>query len=146
MNYKLLIHKAGGDLSVQVEEGANLFHILKDNGCAPASPCGGRGVCGKCKVLCGGLLSPVTEEEKALFDEERLRDGWRLSCVTKICGDAWVTAPETSKPDICADFEEPSVDGRPMFEKYGAAKGSFLAVKRILKCHPFHKGGYDPLK
>lgn len=31
-------------------------------------------------------------------------------------------------------------------EKYGALKGSFLAAKRILKCHPFHKGGYDPLE
>ncbi|WP_419825017.1 membrane protein insertion efficiency factor YidD [Anoxybacterium hadale] len=31
-------------------------------------------------------------------------------------------------------------------EKYGAVKGSFLGVKRILKCHPFHPGGYDPLK
>jgi putative membrane protein insertion efficiency factor len=31
-------------------------------------------------------------------------------------------------------------------EKYGALKGSFLALKRILKCHPFHKGGYDPLE
>ncbi|MBQ6895117.1 MAG: membrane protein insertion efficiency factor YidD [Clostridia bacterium] len=31
-------------------------------------------------------------------------------------------------------------------EKYGAAKGTYLAGKRILKCHPFHSGGYDPLK
>jgi len=30
-------------------------------------------------------------------------------------------------------------------EKYGALKGSYLAVRRLLKCHPFHKGGYDPL-
>lgn len=30
-------------------------------------------------------------------------------------------------------------------EKYGAVKGVYLAAKRILKCHPFHKGGYDPL-
>ena len=30
-------------------------------------------------------------------------------------------------------------------EKYGALKGSYLAIRRILKCHPFHKGGYDPL-
>ena len=30
--------------------------------------------------------------------------------------------------------------------KYGALKGSWLAVKSILKCHPFHPGGYDPLK
>lgn len=31
-------------------------------------------------------------------------------------------------------------------EKYGALKGSWLAIRRLLKCHPFHKGGYDPLE
>ena len=30
-------------------------------------------------------------------------------------------------------------------EKYGFLKGSYLAAKRILKCHPFHEGGYDPV-
>lgn len=29
-------------------------------------------------------------------------------------------------------------------EKYGAFKGSIKAIARILRCHPFHKGGYDP--
>jgi putative membrane protein insertion efficiency factor len=29
--------------------------------------------------------------------------------------------------------------------KYGILKGSYLGTKRILKCHPFHKGGYDPV-
>lgn len=32
------------------------------------------------------------------------------------------------------------------FEKYGVLKGGYLAVRRLLKCHPFHKGGYDPLE
>ena len=27
-------------------------------------------------------------------------------------------------------------------EKYGAVKGSYLAIRRILRCHPFHKGGF----
>lgn len=31
-------------------------------------------------------------------------------------------------------------------EKYGALKGGFMAVRRILRCHPFCKGGYDPVK
>lgn len=31
-------------------------------------------------------------------------------------------------------------------KKYGAIKGVYLSFKRILKCHPFNKGGYDPLK
>ncbi|MCI6232899.1 MAG: membrane protein insertion efficiency factor YidD [Selenomonas sp.] len=29
--------------------------------------------------------------------------------------------------------------------KYGAWRGGWMAVKRILRCHPFHKGGYDPV-
>ena len=31
-------------------------------------------------------------------------------------------------------------------QKYGIIKGCFLGIKRILKCNPFSKGGYDPLK
>jgi putative membrane protein insertion efficiency factor len=30
-------------------------------------------------------------------------------------------------------------------EKYGAITGTTLAVKRILRCHPFNPGGYDPV-
>ncbi|MEP0814386.1 MAG: membrane protein insertion efficiency factor YidD [bacterium] len=30
-------------------------------------------------------------------------------------------------------------------EKYGAIRGSWLAVKRLLRCHPWHPGGYDPV-
>lgn len=30
-------------------------------------------------------------------------------------------------------------------QKYGAIKGTYLAIKRILRCNPFAKGGYDPV-
>lgn len=40
----------------------------------------------------------------------------------------------------CSDYTKQAI------QKYGTIKGSFLGLKRILKCNPFSKGGYDPLK
>ena len=44
-----------------------------------------------------------------------------------------------------AIFREILDQAYPPFQKYGVAKGLFLGIKRILKCNPFSKGGYDPL-
>ena len=30
-------------------------------------------------------------------------------------------------------------------EKYGALKGSYLTIKRLIRCNPWSKGGYDPV-
>ena len=46
----------------------------------------------------------------------------------------------------CKYFPTCSEYTRQAIEKYGALKGSFLGIKRIIKCNPFSKGGYDPLK
>lgn len=48
-------------------------------------------------------------------------------------------------PGKCRFYPTCSAYAMQAIEKYGVLKGLFLGVKRILKCHPFHPGGYDPL-
>lgn len=49
------------------------------------------------------------------------------------------------KPPSCRFYPTCSMYAIEAIEKYGAAKGSYLAIKRILRCHPLNKGGYDPV-
>ena len=49
------------------------------------------------------------------------------------------------KPATCRFYPTCSNYGIEALKKHGPIKGSYLTVKRILKCHPFHKGGYDPV-
>ena len=49
-----------------------------------------------------------------------------------------------SKPH-CRFYPTCSAYAYEAITKYGALKGGFLTVKRILKCHPFNAGGYDPV-
>ena len=48
-------------------------------------------------------------------------------------------------PPACRYFPTCSEYAVQAIEKYGATKGSWLAAKRVLRCNPFHKGGYDPV-
>lgn len=48
-------------------------------------------------------------------------------------------------PDACRFTPTCSVYAMQAIEKYGFLKGSFLALKRLLRCNPFFPGGYDPV-
>lgn len=39
-----------------------------------------------------------------------------------------------------------SAYSKEAIERYGVGKGIFLSIKRLLKCHPFHRGGDDLVK
>ncbi len=50
-----------------------------------------------------------------------------------------------ARPPCCRYIPTCSQYALEAVEKYGALKGSLLAAARLLRCHPFHKGGYDPV-
>lgn len=48
-------------------------------------------------------------------------------------------------PPACRFHPTCSQYGLEAIETHGAMKGGYLTIKRILKCHPFHPGGFDPV-
>ena len=52
----------------------------------------------------------------------------------------------SSKNIKCKFYPTCSEYTKQAIEKYGGIKGVALGIKRIIKCNPFSKGGYDPLK
>lgn len=50
------------------------------------------------------------------------------------------------KPPTCRFVPTCSEYALNAFERYGVVRGGYLTIRRILKCHPFHPGGYDPVK
>ena len=49
-------------------------------------------------------------------------------------------------PPACRFEPTCSEYARQAVEKYGAARGTWMALKRILRCQPFCKGGHDPVQ
>ncbi len=82
----------------EVKKGTRLFDALKAAGLTVRSECGGRGICGKCRVVVkpSSNFTEVTDIEKELVRSD-LRSGHRLACECSIVGDGAVYIPKESR-------------------------------------------------
>ena len=55
----------------------------------------------------------------------------------------WLVSPLL--PRACRFHPTCSAYAATALERHGALKGSWLAARRLLRCHPFHEGGVDPV-
>ncbi len=94
----------------KIEKGKFILEAAQELGVALESVCGGKHVCGKCRVRVEegffareGLsssrdhLSPFLAEEKKFITPEEQRLGYRLACIARLHGDALVYLPEESR-------------------------------------------------
>ncbi len=48
-------------------------------------------------------------------------------------------------PPVCRFYPSCSEYARQALERYGFLRGSWMALRRVARCHPFNPGGYDPV-
>lgn len=68
----------------------------------------------------------------------------RLFLITALKIYKWCLSPLL--PSACRYYPTCSEYAAQAIERFGAARGTLLAVRRLLRCHPFHAGGYDPVR
>lgn len=83
-----------------VRKGTSLLDAVRQTGIKIESLCGGRGICGKCKVVIeegAENLSELTSAEKSKLSGEEISQGYRLACCSLVNGDLTVRVPEESR-------------------------------------------------
>ncbi|MCC8123130.1 MAG: ASKHA domain-containing protein [Oscillospiraceae bacterium] len=117
MDIRAEIYQNGRSSTVCRTEGARLTDLV-----SVSQPCGGKGTCGRCRVLAVGALSPVTAEERKLLTDHELEEGWRLACAARALGDVEIRLPQAQVFDQISQGEDGHIRPvEPIFSRYGLA-------------------------
>lgn len=108
----------------RLKSGGTVLEAAKLVGADIASVCGGKGTCGKCRVIIKGEVKdskPITEVEKKIFSPTEISAGYRLACCTKVEGHLTVRIPEesrTGRQRLQIEGIETLVKLEPIIKKY----------------------------
>ena len=84
---------APSNQSFKVPPGVSVFDAASWNGIAIDSTCGGHGTCKKCKVQITEGIVPISRLDIRAFNQEELKNGWRLACVARATENLAITVP-----------------------------------------------------
>ena len=79
--------------NIKVNEGTTILEALESIGININTPCGGKGICGKCKILINKGITTATQIEEEVLSEEEIKKGFRLACQTKLFKDTIIEIP-----------------------------------------------------
>jgi uncharacterized 2Fe-2S/4Fe-4S cluster protein (DUF4445 family) len=94
---EIIFQPMGRRALVERREERSLLDMARAAGVGIEATCGGKGVCGKCKVRLEGRAPDPTEPESAALGNE-VDGGWRLACQCQADGGGVVWVPEESRP------------------------------------------------
>ncbi len=102
--------------------GESIGELLIRSGIYIDQPCGGTGLCGKCRVILSGTVPEPTSKEKKIFSEEELASGFRLACQTKASGGMKVSIParDSQKIKVLDTFQNGTHTAAPSNKDQGS--------------------------
>nr|MDO8079151.1 ASKHA domain-containing protein [Candidatus Freyarchaeota archaeon] len=82
--------------------GSTILDVSKERGAGIRSECGGKGKCGKCRIIVEDQsnLSEVSETEREHLTPEEINRGYRLACMASIRGGSLVFVPSESRLSV----------------------------------------------
>ena len=94
--------------NIEVNKGTTPLEALERAWINIDTPCGGKGICGKCKILINKGITTATPIEEELLSEEEIKKGFRLACQAKLFQDSIIEVPSEIRLDFKRVFSSNS--------------------------------------
>ncbi len=111
--------EGGGEVKCHAEPGSNIMELAQQNGVKMDSPCGGTGVCGKCKmrIMAGSV---AYDKSNSKLSQDEFDDNWRLACQSEVEGDVTLWVP-ASASDFVSGILTADLSTQAELDRYEAS-------------------------